>query len=117
MTQSKLTLHFQIGLPPWARRFFEVSGARWGLLMDPGDAPPLPELPHVNWIIRFYERMKAAVDKGISVKDIINLPVVEEVARMKLSPVDEAPKTCMEIEHHIEEQFEHLYASARRVTV
>ncbi len=68
-------------------------------------------------IIKFYERMKAAVDRGVPIKDIIKLPVVEEIARMKLAPIDEAPKVCSEIERHIDEQFERLYATARRVAV
>jgi len=54
MSSSLLTCHFQMGLPPWARRFFETSGAGWAKLMDPGEAPPLPDLD-VNWILRFYE--------------------------------------------------------------
>jgi len=68
-------------------------------------------------IIKFYERMKAAVDRGIPIKDIINLPVIEEIARMKLATIDDAPKVCTEIEKHIDEAFERLYASARRVAV
>jgi len=71
---SLLTCHFQMGLPPWARRFFETSGAifetsgaTWALLMDPGEAPPLPELPHIKWILRFYADEaveKAEVEQG-----------------------------------------------------
>jgi len=56
-----------MGLPPWARRFFETSGATWALLMDPGEAPPLPELPHIKWILRFYADEaveKAEVEQG-----------------------------------------------------
>jgi V/A-type H+-transporting ATPase subunit A len=68
-------------------------------------------------IIKFYDKMRTAVDRGIPVKEIINLSVVEEIARMKLSTVEEAPKTCAEIEKHVEEQFEQLYASVRRVAV
>jgi V/A-type H+-transporting ATPase subunit A len=67
-------------------------------------------------IIRFYERMKTAVDRGIPIKEIISLPVVEEIARMKLTPVAEAAKVCSEIEKKIDEQFENLQVSVRRVT-
>lgn len=53
---SKLTLHFQLGLPGWALRFLRESGVRWAKLMDPGDAPPFAaELPDLNWVIRFNE--------------------------------------------------------------
>jgi len=65
-TESLLTCHFQMGLPPWARRFFETSGARWAKLMDPGESPPLPDLD-VTWILRFYEdeaTARAEVMKG-----------------------------------------------------
>jgi hypothetical protein len=48
-------LHCQLGLPPWAQRFYEVSGSRWLKVMDPGDEEPLPRMPHVNVLVRFDE--------------------------------------------------------------
>jgi len=65
-------------------------------------------------IIKFYEEMKNAVERGISIKNILSLPVLEEVARMKLAPLEEAGKVCKEIESKIEEQFGSLYATGRR---
>ena len=49
---SKLALHFQLGLPPWAQKFLVDSGSRWAKLMDPGVEMPLPMLGSMNWIIR-----------------------------------------------------------------
>ncbi len=65
-------------------------------------------------IIKFYEEMKNAVERGISIKNILSLPVLEEVARMKLAPLEEAGKVCKEIESKIDEQFGSLYATGRR---
>lgn len=53
---SLLTLHFQIGLPPWAKKFIADSGVSWVKLMDPGDAEPYAtEFQNLSWIIRFWE--------------------------------------------------------------
>jgi len=64
-------------------------------------------------IIKFYEEMKNAVERGISIKNILTLPVLEDIARMKLAPYEEATKVCKEIEAKIDEQFNSLYAGRR----
>ena len=64
-------------------------------------------------IIKFYEEMKNAVERGISIKNILTLPVLEDIARMKLAPYEEAVKVCKEIEAKIDEQFNSLYAGRR----
>jgi len=67
-------------------------------------------------ILKFYERMKAAAERGVLIKEILALPVVEEIARLKLVPVDQAEKVCKETEAKMVEQFENLYASGGRGT-
>ena len=65
-------------------------------------------------IIRFYEEMGKAVERGVPIKSILSLPVLEDIARMKLAPLDEAVKVCKEIESKISEQFNSLYTTLRR---
>lgn len=55
MHNSLLTLHFQLGLPPWSRWFLTDSAVTWAKLMDPGDDEPHPEFQDINWVIRFNE--------------------------------------------------------------
>lgn len=64
-------------------------------------------------IIKFYNEMKKAVERGIPVKSILSLPVLEDIARMKLAPLNEAVKACKEVESKIDEQFTSLYATVR----
>ena len=65
-------------------------------------------------IIKFYDEMRKAVERGVSIKSILSLPVLEDIARMKLAPLNEAVKVCKEIESKIDEQFNSLYATVRR---
>lgn len=44
-----------MGIPPWAKRFYDVSNSHWAKVMDPGDAEPFVNMPHVNVLIRFDE--------------------------------------------------------------
>lgn len=69
--KSKLTLHCQIGLPPWVKEFIRNSGVRWMKMMDPGDEPPLAgDFPDLRWVIRFYDPdpnvAKAEVLQGVN---------------------------------------------------
>ena len=59
-------------------------------------------------IILFYKNMVEAVNKGAQIRDIINLPVVERIARMKIIPYDDTDKMMREfdsIEKEVKEQF------------
>ncbi len=59
-------------------------------------------------IIKFYEAMKKAVEQGVSIKAIMNLPVVDNIAKMKIAPWDSYDKTMDYIENNIEPQFAKL---------
>ncbi len=62
-------------------------------------------------IITFYEKMRDAVNKGITIREILDLPVVEKIARMKIIPYEDKAKMNAEfdqIEKEINEQFLHL---------
>ena len=65
-------------------------------------------------IIKFYDEMKEAVEAGVPIKDVIALPIVEEISRIKFLPKDEAIKVCKELEVKISEQFNSLKVSATR---
>lgn len=47
--------HIQGGIPNHTVEYYRTTGADWGLIMDPGEAPPLPEMSHINWIVRCYQ--------------------------------------------------------------
>jgi len=59
-------------------------------------------------IIKFYEKMKDAVEKGVSMDQILKLPVRERIARLKILKYDEVDKVCDEVEREIDQQFEEL---------
>lgn len=62
-------------------------------------------------IIMFYRKMVEAVGKGISIREILDLPVVEKIARMKIIPYEDRAKMDSEfdqIEKDIREQFIHI---------
>ncbi len=67
--------------------------------------------------ITFYEKMREAVAKGITIREILDLPVVEKIARMKIIPYDDKAKMNAEfdqIEKEINEQFLHLELQIKR---
>jgi len=59
-------------------------------------------------ILKFYERTKSAVDRGIPLEKILSLPVKEEIARMKIVPPSDFEKVSEELDKHIDEQFNQL---------
>jgi V/A-type H+-transporting ATPase subunit A len=68
-------------------------------------------------IITFYEKMRDAVAKGITIREILDLPVVEKIARMKIIPYENKAKMHAEfdqIDKEINEQFLHLELQIRR---
>ncbi|MGP3667037.1 MAG: ATP synthase subunit A [Candidatus Bathyarchaeota archaeon] len=65
-------------------------------------------------IIKFYDEMKKAVEAGVLIRDIIALPIVEEISRIKFLPKDEATKVCKELETKISEHFNSLKTSTTR---
>lgn len=66
-------------------------------------------------ILKFYDRMREAVERGATVKAIMSMPIVEEIARMKLIPSEEFAKKAPELEAKIDEQFASLLAARREL--
>jgi len=59
-------------------------------------------------ILKFYERTKSAVDKGIPLEKVLRLPVKEEIARMKIVPPSDFNQVSEELDKRVDEQFSQL---------
>lgn len=62
-------------------------------------------------IMKFHHSMVRSIDRGVSIKDILELPVMERVARMKIIPYEDRKKmqqTFNEIESEVDKQFSEL---------
>lgn len=59
-------------------------------------------------ILRFYDRSTAAVELGVRLKSIAELPVKNEIARMKEIPEAQAEKKISSIQSEIDAQFDKL---------
>jgi len=64
--------------------------------------------------IDFYENMLKSVERGVSIKNILTLPIVEEIARMKLTPPEKVEESFKELEAKMTDQFNSLASSAGR---
>lgn len=60
-------------------------------------------------IIRFAEKMTAAVKMGVSVRRILDFGVLDNMARMKITPWDSYEKTMDAIEKKMDHEFQFLY--------
>jgi len=59
-------------------------------------------------ILRFYKRSQAAVDLGVQLKNINELTIKNDIARMKEIPEDQAEKKIKTIQSSIDSQFDKL---------
>ncbi|MHC1585781.1 MAG: ATP synthase subunit A [Candidatus Syntropharchaeia archaeon] len=59
-------------------------------------------------ILKFHEKAHEAIDAGISIDKIENIPVKDDIARMKYVPSEEFRKRYEELEKMIDEQFKAL---------
>ena len=58
--------------------------------------------------MRFYENMRNAVEKGVSLQRALELPAKDEIARAKIQPSETFNSFAKELEGRIEEQFSAL---------
>ncbi|MFQ5762008.1 MAG: V-type ATP synthase subunit A [Candidatus Bathyarchaeia archaeon] len=65
-------------------------------------------------ILDFYDAMRKAAERGVLIKDILGLPILEDIARMKLVPSEEMEKTGKDMAAKLTEQFNSLIAGVRR---
>lgn len=59
-------------------------------------------------ILRFHERAKNAVSMGVGVDEISEMPVIDEIARMKYMPDEEFEEKSKELANRIDKGFEEL---------
>ncbi len=64
--------------------------------------------------IGFYENMVKSVERGVPIKSILSLPLVEEIARMKLTPQEKIDEAFKELEVKMSDQFNSLASGAGR---
>ena len=61
------------------------------------------------WMLRnimsFYQFTRAALEKGVSLKDVTDLPVVSAIARMKELPVNQAVQALQGLMERIQSDF------------
>jgi V/A-type H+-transporting ATPase subunit A len=60
---------------------------------------PLPrQYRMLSLVMSFYDRSRAALDSGASIEEIINLPAVAEIAKLKFLPQKEFERKAQELE-------------------
>jgi V/A-type H+-transporting ATPase subunit A len=59
-------------------------------------------------IIYFYEKISAAIEKGVPLQKILGLPIREEIARMKIQPYDKIEEIAKNIRQKIDEEINNL---------
>jgi V/A-type H+-transporting ATPase subunit A len=64
--------------------------------------------------IGFYESMLKTVEHGTPIKSVLSLPIVEEIARMKLTPPEKVDEAFKGIETRMVEQFNSLATGVGR---
>jgi len=62
----------------------------------------------IKLIMKFHDRMKTAVERGVPLPRILELPVKEDLARMKIHPPKEFGKIAEDIVAKIDSQFNQL---------
>lgn len=69
-------------------------------------------LPKAYWmlqvILAFHEQVTAALKGGVALEDVMALPVVSEIARMKSVPPEEAEEKLADLIKRIETEFERV---------
>ncbi|WP_457614165.1 ATP synthase subunit A [Methanopyrus sp.] len=70
--------------------------------------PPEKQYEMLKTILYFKERAEEAVDKGVPVDEILKLDVIDDIARMKVIPNEEAVEEIKKIRKKIDEQFDEL---------
>jgi V/A-type H+-transporting ATPase subunit A len=62
----------------------------------------------MSLIMRYYENMKIAVEKGISLQRALEIPAKDEIARAKIEPSETFESLAKDLENRIEQQFSAL---------
>ena len=68
----------------------------------------------LKMILRFYDKAAEAIDEGVQLRRVQELPVLNSIARMKEVPEPEIPKKADAMNREMDAQFESLLKEARR---
>jgi V/A-type H+-transporting ATPase subunit A len=64
----------------------------------------------IRLIMKFHEKMGKAVEQGVSLQRILDMPVRHEIARCKIEPSQKFGEVSKRIEENLEGQFKKLTA-------
>ncbi|MCS7113036.1 MAG: V-type ATP synthase subunit A [Candidatus Bathyarchaeota archaeon] len=68
---------------------------------------PLDKTYHMlRLILKLREKMSIAVEKGVSLAELLKMPIIEEIARMKIIPYDEFKKSIERVEYEVDRLLE-----------
>ena len=70
----------------------------------------------ISLIMKFYEKMKQSVDKGVPLQRALEVPAKDEIARAKIHPSDTFDAFAKDLENRMEEQFQTLSKEIVEVT-
>jgi V/A-type H+-transporting ATPase subunit A len=62
----------------------------------------------ISLIMKFYEKLRQSVDKGVSLQRALEIPAKDEIARVKIHPSDTFDAFANDLENKMEEQFQAL---------
>jgi len=62
----------------------------------------------MSLILNFYNKMRASVEKGVSLQRALDVPVKQEIARAKIHPSETFDSHAKEIESKMDQQFQDL---------
>src|SRR5208282_1292718 len=62
----------------------------------------------ISLIMKFYEKMRQGVDKGVPLQRALEIPAKDEIARAKIHPSDTFDAFANDLENKMEEQFQAL---------
>ncbi len=73
---------------------------------DPVDTYTSPEKCYelMDLVMQFYDKSVDALNKGANIKDIISMPVREEIGRFKYVPEEDTAATYQKIQHNLDTQ-------------
>jgi vacuolar-type H+-ATPase catalytic subunit A/Vma1 len=66
----------------------------------------------IRLITKFYERMSRAIELGVPLQKILDMPVRQEIARCKIEPPEKFADVAKRIEGNLETEFGQLTAAA-----
>jgi len=66
----------------------------------------------IRLVMRFHEKMSRAVDQGVPLQKILDIPVRQEIARAKIEPSEKFADVAKGIEQRIDTQFQQLTAES-----